>query len=366
MYFIAIILFAPVKIGSLTARDGFRNAIELMQQSARAVNSYLPGSSAFCDWPQLDRKIEAFRLFQFADKELRTEKEAVPLEESIRRAYENEAFRAIWILEGVGHALGSAASASARGLLHAESIPARAGIPLHAGMGTAFGEMLMAGLGSNPTAKELATVAGRFVDACEANCRPGWQDAAIEPLGLVVRCLYPGLLPQVGLAMEAIRPALRPLFWHGAGRSLYFVPSNFLPVPGAFERMVRNAGLEALRMDDTRNVLAGLVWAVTLVNLPEPATLKALLPIYERLQLRDEFVNGVLSAILAWRHMAPEDKLLLPRYTEPSQAIDHWENWVRHPVAYALHSIFPGLERRNNIPAFYTWRSSEELVALST
>ena len=364
MYFIATIPFGPVKIEGLTARDGFRSAIELMQQSARTMNSILPASSALCDWRQLDRKIEAFRLFQFADRELRTEKEPVPVEESVRRAFEGDSFRAIWMLEGVGHALGAAESASAKGLLHAESIPDRAGIPLHAGMGTAFGEMLMAGLGSNPTAKEIAAVAHRFVDTCEANCRPGWADATIEPLGLVVRCLYPSLLPQMGLAMETIRPALRPLFWHGVGRSLYFVPSNFLPLPGALERMVRNARQEALRVEDTRNVLAGLVWAVTLVNLPEPATLKALLPICERLMLRDEFVNGVISATLAWRHMAPEDRFLLPGYTEPSLASEHWANWVQHPVAYALAAIFPGLERRNNIPALYSWRTSDELIAL--
>ena len=123
----------------------------------------------------------------------------------------------------------------------------------------------------------------------------------MEPLGLVVRCLYPHLLNAVSAAMEESSPALRALLWHGVGRSLYFVPTNFLPIPGAQERMVKSVASEATRMDDRRQALAGLIWAVTLVNLPQPAIIRSLASACSRLKIHPEFSNGLISALLSWR-----------------------------------------------------------------
>jgi hypothetical protein len=41
-----------------------------MQQSARLMGGFMPGSGLFCDWRELDNKFEAFRLFQYPDREL--------------------------------------------------------------------------------------------------------------------------------------------------------------------------------------------------------------------------------------------------------------------------------------------------------
>jgi len=353
----------------LNARDAFRSGIEMMQQSARLMGGFMPGSSLFCDWRELDNKFEAFRLFQYADRELRLPIDQVPVDEAVRCALSLDAFRAIWIIEGIGNIKGAASSLSVEGLLDDGSLPDRAMIPLHAGMGTAFGEKLLGALGSNPSGVEIRQTVGRFLDLCHANCRPGWEDACVEPLGLVVRCLYPHLLNSVSEAMEEMSPALRALFWHGVGRSLYFVPTNFLPIPGAQERMVKGGAAEAGRLDDRRQVLAGLCWAVALVNLPQTAVVRSLAMLCSRLKMQAEFTNGLISALLVWRHMAPGDRRHIGAYTRslPNHHRDAvlWKAWIETPARDALENLYPGLERRNNIPALYTYRTPEELLDLS-
>jgi hypothetical protein len=355
----------------LNARDGFRAGIEFMQQSARLMSA-MPGSNLFCDWRELDHKFEAFRLFQYADREMKLPVDRLPIDEVVRSVPTQDAFRAIWILEGIGRIQGLAANLSVEGLLRdgpGASVPDTALIPLHAGMGTAFGERLLAGLATHPSTAELQRTIERFVEMCRANCRPGWEDACIEPIGLLVRCLYPHLLVPASAAMEAVSPGYRRLFWHGVGRSLYFVPTNFLPIPGAAERMARGAAAEGSRTDDHRQAFAGLIWAVALVNLPWPGVIRSLIQIASQLRLQNEFTNGLISALLSWRHMAPGDVRHLRTYTQPLPAHDRrkvlCETWIGKPAREALQNLYPGLERRNRIPSLYTYRTPEELRELS-
>jgi hypothetical protein len=357
---------------SVNARDGFLSVIEMMQQSARLMGIFMPGRGLFGDWPELDNKIEAFRLFQSADRELRLPVDRTPLDEVVERTLAADTFRAIWMLEGVGYIKGTASSRNVKGLLiqgPGSRLPDRAMIPLHAGMGTAFGEKLFGELGSYPSESQIRDTVHRFLELCRTNCRPGWEDACIESAGLVVRLLYPSLIASVSAEMERIDPVLRPLFWHGVGRSLYFQPMNFLPIAGAHRRMLNSAAHETSQAEDRRNVLAGLIWAVTLVNLPQPPVVRSLASVCSELRMRDEFINGLISALLVWRHMAPGDLRYLNSYTLPVAGHDVqsvlWNQWIDTPAREALANFFPGLERRNNIPSLYSFRTSEELVRLS-
>ncbi len=340
----------------------------MMQQSARLVGSFIPGRGFFWDWPELDNKIEAFRLFQSADRLLRMPVDRLPLSEVVDRALAEHAFRAIWILEGVGYIKGTSSRADVKGLLsdgQGAGLPGRAMISLHAGMGTAFGEKFFGELGSRPSLTQIQEAIERFLAICRANCRPGWEDATMESLGLVVRLLYPNLLPTVSAEMGKISPALRALFWHGVGRSLYFQPSNFIPLAGSQRRMFYSAGQESALPDDRRNVLAGLSWAVTLVNLSQPVVIRSAALACAELKMKDEFVNGFISALMAWRNMAPEDVRYSGTYLRPLSAGDRqatlWKEWIETPAHEALEQIYPGLERRNLIPSLYSFHTWEEL-----
>ncbi len=78
-------------------------------------------------------------------------------------------------------------------------------------------------------------------------------------------------------ALGALDGHAQQLFWHGAGRSLYFVPTNFATFGAAHGRALQAAMNEAPGPEERRNAVAGLVWAVTLVNIRHPAILKNLL-----------------------------------------------------------------------------------------
>ncbi|HVY91467.1 MAG TPA: hypothetical protein VHA14_01915, partial [Bryobacteraceae bacterium] len=123
----------------MTARDVFRNALDLTQQSARLMRDLTP-SGFLCDWQEFDNKIESFRLFQWADRELEIPSDAGP-HEILTHLPMEENFHTIWVREGVGHMAGKAAILSTQGLLtggDAGRLPDSTLIPLHAGMGTAF------------------------------------------------------------------------------------------------------------------------------------------------------------------------------------------------------------------------------------
>ncbi len=255
---------ASLSVTNMDSRDLFRGGFEWIGRSAGLMGSVLPAGFAG-DWKELNNKIDAFRLFQFADRESKL-------------SDQGDVFRSIWVLEGTGHIAGLESSLTVTGLLSdakASRLPDAAMIPLHAGMGTAFAEKLFRELPSNPSAAEIEKTVRRFIDACRTNCRPGWDDACIEPFGLVVRCLYPHLVEPVSAAADALDSRWRALFWHGVGRGLYFTPANFLPASGAHQRMLKNAAAESNIPADRRNVLAGLIWAVTLVNLRYPSAIQS-------------------------------------------------------------------------------------------
>lgn len=331
----------------------------------------LTPSGFLCDWGEFDNKIESFRLFQWADRELEIPADAGP-HEILTYLPMEENFHTIWVREGVGHLAGKAAILSTQGLLtggDAGRLPDSTLIPLHAGMGTAFAEKLFDGLPLNPSKSDVIRTVRRFVDLCASNCRPGWEDGTVESLGLIVRCLYPHLLSEVSDAMRRIEARLRLLFWHGVGRGLYFVPANFLPYAGGRKRMIESAMDETKDPDERRNVLAGLIWAVTLVNLCNPEIVKSTARACSDLQLYEEFTNGLISALLAWHHMVPRNVEHTETYTSPENKREgdglFWRHWIAEPAREAMEEIYPGLDRQNRIASLYLYRTTDELRKLA-
>ena len=352
-------------------RDALRSALELMQQSARVMRAFTPGGF-LCDWQELDNKVESFRLFQYADRELKLSADHASAQQFLARVPAGDPFHSIWVYEGAAHMAALASSLSTEGLLttgEAGNLPESTMVALHAGMGTAFAERLLEGLSSHPSAADVERTVGRYVDICTANCRPGWEDASLEPLGLVVRCLYPHLKSAVSTAADTIRPGMRSLFWHGVGRGSYFLPANFLPYTGARRNMIVAAMAETNHFEDRRNVLAGLVWAIALVNLRYPQAIRSTAAVCSELKLHDEFVNGLTSALISWGHMAPSDTEYIEVYTRPRHESGSdglfWSHWIMTPARHAIDQLLPGLIRRNHVPLLFSYRTPEELRHLS-
>src|SRR3954469_1847174 len=137
-------------------RDVLRTGFEWTQQSARLMRAFAP-DNFLCDWQELDNKIESFRLFQYADRELRLPAGRAPAKQVLASTPEGETFHRIWVLEGGGHMAGLASTLSTRGLLtdgDAGRLPDTAMVPMHAGMGTAFAEKVFKGLSPNPSTSD--------------------------------------------------------------------------------------------------------------------------------------------------------------------------------------------------------------------
>jgi hypothetical protein len=320
----------------LDYRANFGTALGLMQRSAQVMGMFLPGH----EFVETQNKLEAFRLFAYADQELGFPTHRLePLASLTRRALALGKFERIWALEGVAHYFASRANSPERILCDAE-LPEAAMVPMHAGMGTAFAGAALAGLGAKPAKASLRDAMERFFELCRANARAGWYENAIEPMGLATRTLHPHLLANVSDAIGEIDACSQRLFWHGVGRSLYFVPMNFMTFGGSHERALRSAIDEAPTLENRRNAVAGLVWAVTLVNIRHPAVLKNLLRAAAPVAMRDAVINGITSALLVWRHMVPEDREFGAAYTRRlpvgARGADDWNNLVVIPAARAL------------------------------
>jgi len=343
----------------LDYRANFGTAIELMQRSAQLMGMFLPHH----EWQEAQNKLEAFRLFAYADQELRFPKDRLEsLDGLTRRALALGNYHRIWALEGVAHYYVGAVSADGRfsGILANPGIPECAMVSMHAGMGTSLAGTLLARLGGQPSRASLRDALERHFQVCRENARPGWYENAIEPMGLGVRSLHPHLLAAVSTAIGEIDSDAQRLFWHGVGRSLYFVPTNFITFGGSHKRALRTAISEAPTPEDQQNAVAGLVWAVTLVNIRHPVVLKNLLRACAGIRMPEAVVNGIVSALMVWKHMVPEDSEFLPVYSRPLPASTPdaklWNDCVAAPTARAFAELFPALNREGRIASVFQYR----------
>ena len=267
------------------------------------MSAFLPGH----ELQEVQNKLEVFRLFAYVDQELRFPANRLSLQSMVCRAHALPPWQRNFALEGVAHYYmnGAGAASSFTGLLADPDLPETAMVPMHAGMGTALADAGLSRLSARPSKADLHGALENFFELCYANSRPGWHENSIEAMGLAVRTLHPHLLMQVSGALGEIDQTAQRLFWHGVGRSLYFVPMNFITFGGSHERALRAAIDEAPTLEDRRNTVAGLVWAVTLVNIRHPAVLKNLLRSCRGIRMSAAVTNGIVSALMVWKHMAP-------------------------------------------------------------
>ena len=341
-----------------------------MQQSAQLLSGFLPR----LEMQEAQNKLEAFRLFAFVDQELNFPAKRPSLRSMVSRAQALPPWQRNFALEGVAHYYTSSAGAelSLTGLLADPDLPETAMVPMHAGMGTALAERALARLGDRPSKEALRGALEGFFELCHTASRPGWHENSMEALGLAVRTLHPHLLKRVSAAIGDIEvttqggatqggatqggathggttqgEAAQRLFWHGVGRSLYFVPMNFLTIGGSHERALRAAIDEAPTLEDRRNAVAGLVWAITLVNIRQPAVLRSLLRTCRDIRMPAAVSNGIVSALMVWKHMAPfKEEFLVPYlWILSSMAPDSelWNELVAIPAAHAFAETLPAL-----------------------
>jgi hypothetical protein len=301
--------FDLVQPGTWSPAGLAQMASDTASESLQFARFFTPGQTSSLSWLELQNKMEAFLLVGNLPTILGLSADRLPpLPELVEKAYSLPPFAALWAVEGLGHLYADThwvLNGPPEGLLSQPqaAVPEKNLLMLHAGMGLAFAYRMVSGLISQSPPTQVRGAVQRFVALCRANSREGYIGAAIEALGLVTRDFYPELVRKISQALAEADPGSTGFFWHGAGRALYFSRAYFLPIlrtPWSAIDKEGSTNLERL------NLMAGLAWAVTLVNMRNPRIIENILNSYvQQSSLKDGFANGVSSSIVMREDTTP-------------------------------------------------------------
>lgn len=354
-----------------------RSAAASSAVAGRTLRFLMPTAKGCGAWVELLNKVEVYRLVKQVAGKIGVPPAGEPfdLQLLVERAYALDDFAALWAVEGLGHdyadhAWTAQGSVPEDGRHDPEGLltgPAAADLPdqsltmLHAGIGLAFAQRLLAELPPGEPPERVRATVDRVLGLCRANSRPGYEGAAIESLGLVTRTFHG---ERTGAVDRALRDsgdeAARGFFWHGVGRALYFLPINFVPAGDTTWRPFEMGLAEAPDPAARANVFAGLGWAFTLVDMRQPELMTELLlgPHGGCLRRETGFANGVASSIVMRTDTTPRSDLVeaFLGHTPPPATAGLWSELVVGPARRALDEVYPRLRRQRRLGEIFRYR----------
>ncbi|HUG70823.1 MAG TPA: hypothetical protein VMM76_23950 [Pirellulaceae bacterium] len=276
-----------------------------------------PNRSSWAAWRELRNKLEAFRAFATADRWMNDPTDAGgELVVRTKAVAAQSDFLGLWTTEGLGYYFAARAlkgNESVGGLLSCQphGLPERSMIPLHTGMGLALASDALRCLPRSTGGSGARGFVVQYLQRCRENSLDGYVGATLEALGLIARLLRPTMLTELDRQLREINAAWVATFWHGVGRGLYFTPVNVLPCTSAAWPSLKKALSEPPHDVGRENALAGLSWAVALVNVRHPEVLELFLNRHRRsLPVSVSVANGIASAAAVWHAWAPHSNYL--------------------------------------------------------
>jgi hypothetical protein len=349
---------------------------EFFWDMADSLRFFRPDSDAFVAWREILNKVDVYQLVRSVQKKLRIPREGeFDLSEYVDKAYALGPYAALWAVEGLGHDY--ADSVRERGGLQKDllrgkriaKIPAKSLLMLHAGIGLSFAQRLLAPMNSKTPPEELHSAIDEFLKLCHENSAAGYSGAAIESLGLVARTFHSELIPAIDQYLMEKDEAAAGLFWHGAGRAIYFLLVNFLPYRNPVWRAVEMGREEAPHEVARRNVIAGTAWALTLVNMRHPQVMASFLEDHgdDLWEQRESFINGVQSSIIMRFDTSPDDEYVGPfRNHLPDDANrrprEMWQKMIKGPIDEALDRFYSVLEKNHRLDEVFRCQDLGSLV----
>jgi hypothetical protein len=358
-----------------TPTNLWRLGTEAVKQSVQ-ISTLADPTNLNLAWEELKNKLEVFTLVKNLPSILKLPPadsgEFIPIAELVPRAYSLSPFQALWAVEGLGHYYTDSYHAhfgDPQGLFAKANaqVPEKSLTMLHAGMGLSFADRLIGNLNPDdpsPTATRAALE--RFVLLCRNNSRKGYLGCAIESLGLVTRDFYPELLDVVHEQFQRVAPELIGFFWHGAGRALYFSREYFLPVLTTVWSGIND---EARDCPDRLSAMAGLAWALTVVNMRQPAIMQHALPAYTQdASLAQGFANGVASTVIMRQDTTPNEAFISAFYQNRPDPNDHgsvemWLRFIAAPAQLGLEKYYPVLKQHDALDQIFRYQDLEALVS---
>ena len=281
-----------------------------------------------------------------------------------------QTFPRVWATEGLGNWFGDVAIAKAAGGPDPARLltdPTLASLPpwsmtmLHAGIGMSFAKAILVKLEPKSSTDSIRAGIARFVTLCHESSRPGYAGAALESLGLATRTLYPNMLRLIDQEIPSVDPDLHGYYWHGAGRAMYFEPMGMLPSVNAPWRVIRRLDVEAPHDLARRNILAGVAWALTVVNMRHPSVMETFLRHHGELaKSNDAFTNGVVSALLMRYDTTREDAWIRPfvnNVPHGDEALTTlWREVITAPCEEALGKTYRELSDSHSLEQVFHYR----------
>ena len=329
-------------------RDFTQSAIRRGTDAARIATS---PKAAAASMTELKNKAEVYYLVRGNRLSLGIPAEIpepFPLDTYLEKAYDREDFAALFAVEGLGREFGKSQvilDPNVSGILLEENqpnLPDKSLFMLHAGIGMGFAKHLLDELPSDHGHPELREAINSFVTLCRSNSRPGYQIAALEPLGLVTRTFHGHLTDDVDQILSEDHPDLRGLFWHGAGRAVYFLAKNTMPC--ATWDSCLQCECESVDEESKKQLFAGHAWAFTMTNMRQPEVLlhSFVGPHASDHPFPELFERGVAAAVVMREDSSPKTDIIsqLREFDDiPEESKADWDQLILDPVTQALDEL---------------------------
>lgn len=316
-----------------------RGLLAMVQRTVSIAGAASAATFDSTQWRELANKVEVYKLVRNAHRLAAPDTEGrCDLRNAVGRAYECGPHEALWLVEGVAHErtrLALERTEAPRGLLTgAEEMPRSSLLMLHAGMGMAFADHVLRGITPRSSGPQVRQAIGRIAKLCRANSDDEHLGAALESLGLISRCFYPGLVARLTDELPRVDETLVDYFWHGVGRAIYFLPIQLIPGFGTIDHAL---GISAREAPDDRSreaSHAGLAWAFALVNLRHPEVMERFLSRHGDWIVGSSFCNAVIDSILSRHQTTPEAEFIADflrhRPADP-QVAKLWQELIERP-----------------------------------
>ena len=222
--------------------------------------------------------------------------QAVQLANAVTSDWKN-----LWLAEGMGFSFGNFLLRHKTNLRAGELRPVYLNksleLPWHTGIGLAFAARIVGQLGLESRSDQVADALRRYFSLCRHFAQPSYHGVVSEAIGLVVITTRPDLLGKFCDALVNL-PVERNRFWHGVGRGSYFSSISFFPCLDLIEtNFLNDCSACQDNPDLLNNYLAGVAWAITLVNLRNEEVSEE----YRRKMKPNSFSHGESSAKELWR-----------------------------------------------------------------
>jgi hypothetical protein len=360
---------------NLSLGVALRTTSAVVRQAQDALGFLASRADIGLAWQEFKDKLQVFFWVRDVPSLLQLPPEGtyVPLTDLVARAYALDPFPALWAVEGAGHYYADSfwgRGEDPQGLLtdaRTSAVPEKSLTMLHAGLGLSFAQHLLEDINPQSPSSEIWSVLRRFIRLCRENSRPGYIGAAFESLGLVARVFHPQeLVPVLDRHLALIDEEVLAYFWHGVGRAIYFSPTYFLPFGRSPWRAVEMVHGEVPHELGRLNAMAGLTWAVTLVNMRRPQVLEAVVNAHGAEFARDgAFANGISSSLIMRYDTTPDASFIAAfcgHRPNVAPAVAAWDRLVRRPCEDALSKYYGVIKSRQCLGQVFRYQRLDQLT----